>query len=147
MYLVTGLGQVFKPRPKVTAKPPPKGPTKPAPKVGWVVKDGHRRFCGDHAGRAVSCDLNLRVRFRRSFQEFLREVEGAYGRWMESSTARTLVKRLQKDLKQWHQELLSAKALNNDPVMLVAGLHYRRSNGTWLVDTSDLRQYWRLIDI
>ena len=46
MYLVTGLGQIFKPRPKVTAKPPPKGPTKPAPKAGWVVKDGHRRFCG-----------------------------------------------------------------------------------------------------
>ena len=36
MYLVTGLGQIFKPRPKVTVKPPPKGPTKPAPKAGWV---------------------------------------------------------------------------------------------------------------
>lgn len=147
MYLVTGFGQTFKPRPKVTAKPPPKKPTKPAPKAGWVVKEGHRRFCSAPDGRAVSCDLILRVKFRHSFQEFLREVEGAYGRWMERSTARTLVKSLQKDLKQWHQELLSAKALNNDPVMLVAGLHYRRSNGTWLVDRSDLRQYWRLIDI
>jgi hypothetical protein len=147
MYLVTGLGQIFKPRPKVTAKPPPKGPAKPAPKAGWVVKDGHRRFCSTPAGRAVSCDLTLRVRFRRSFEEFLREVEGAYGRWMERSTARTLVKRLERDLKQWHQELLTAKALDNDPIMLAAGLGYRKVNGAWLVDRSDLRQYRRLIDI
>jgi hypothetical protein len=147
MYLATGLGQIFKPRPKVMAKPPPKGPTKPAPKAGWVVKDGHRRFCGAPDGPAISCDLELKVNFRRSFEEFRREVEGAYGRWMERSTARTLVKRLQKDLKQWHQELLSAKALNNDPIMLAAGLSYRQSNGAWLVDRSNLRQYWRLVDI
>ena len=147
MYLVTGLGQIFKPRPKVMVKPPPKGPTKPAPKAGWVVKDGHRRFCGAPDGPAVGCDLELKVRFRRSFKEFLREVESAYGRWMERSTARTLVTKLQKDLKEWHQELLRAKAFDNDPIMLVAGLFYRRSNGIWLVDRSDLRQYWRLIDI
>jgi hypothetical protein len=111
------------------------------------VKDGHRRFCAAPSGRTVSCDLTLKIRFRRSFEEFLREVEGAYGRWMERSTARGLVRKLTEDLKQWHQELINARALNNDPIMLVAGLVYRRSNGGWLVDGSDLRQYWRLIDI
>jgi hypothetical protein len=147
MYLVTGLGQPFKPRSKAAVKSPPKGPTQSAPKEGWVTKNGHRRFCGAPSGRTVSCDLTLKVRFRRSFEEFLREVEGAYGRWMERSTARTLVRKLTQDLKQWHQELINARALNNDPIMLIAGLVYRRSNGGWLVDGSDLRQYWRLIDI
>ena len=147
MYLATGLGQPLKPRPKATVKSLPKGPTRSAPNEGYVVKDGHRRFCAAPSGSTVSCDLTLKVRFRRSFEEFLREVEGAYGRWMERSTARTLVRKLTQDLKQWHQELINARALNNDPIMLVAGLVYRRSNGGWLVDGSDLRQYWRLIDI
>jgi len=146
MYLLTGLGQIYKPR-KEPPKPPPKAPAQRPPKEGWVIKDGHRRHCGAPDGRSVHCDLNLRVRFRSSFEEFLREVENAYGRWMERPTARTLIKKLQKDLKQWHQELLNAKALDNDPINLVAGLHYRRSNGTWLVDRSDLRQHWRLIDL
>jgi len=87
------------------------------------------------------------VRFRRSFEEFRREVEGAYGRWMERATARLLVRQLQNDLKQWHRELLDAGALDNDPIILTAGLFYRRPNGTWLVDRSELRQYRRLIDI
>jgi hypothetical protein len=147
MYLVTGLGQPFKPRPKATVKSPPKGATQSAPKEGWVVKDGHRRFCAAPSGRTVSCDLTLKVRFRRSFEEFLREVESAYGRWMERSTARSLVKKLRQDLKQWHQELLNARALNDDPIVFVAGLFYRRSRARWLVDGSDLRQYGRLIDI
>ena len=43
---------------------------------------------------------------------------------MERSTARTLVKKLQKDLSQWHQEMLSSKVLDNDPLVLVAGLTY-----------------------
>ena len=112
-----------------------------------MVKNGYRRYCGAADGGAVSCDLHLKVRFRHSFGEFLREVEGAYARWMEKSTARRLGKNLTKDLKQWHQELLSAKALENDPISISAGLFYRNSGGAWLVDRSDLRQYWRLIDI
>jgi hypothetical protein len=74
-------------------------------------------------------------------------VEDAYGRWMERSTARTLVKKLQKDLNQWHQEMLSSNVLDNDPLVLVAGLTYRKSNGKWHVDDSSLRQWRRLIDI
>jgi hypothetical protein len=148
MYLFeTGLGQVFKPRPKVPAKPPPKAPAKPPPKEVWVVKDGHRRYCSAPSGRSVSCDLNLKVKFRRSFEDFLREVENAYGRWMERPTARKLIKKLHEDLKQWHQEMLDGKLLDNDPIVLVAGLNYRRPNGTWLVDDSSLRQWWRLIDL
>jgi hypothetical protein len=94
MYIVTGLGQIFKPRPKVTPKLPPKAPPKPAPKKGWVAKNGNRRFCGVADDGAVSCDLLLRAKFRHSFEEFLREMENAYARWMERSTARRLIKNL-----------------------------------------------------
>jgi hypothetical protein len=147
MYLQTGLGQVFKQRPQGPAKQPSKAVAQRLPKEGWVVKDGHRRFCAAPDGRSVSCDLNLRVKFRRSFDEFLREVEHAYARWMARPTAQMLAKKLQKTLKQWHRDMLNGTLLDNDPLVLVAGLHYRRSNGSWLVDRSDLRQYWRLIDI
>ena len=149
MYVFeTRLGEIFKPRPKApTVQPPSRAPVQRPLKEGWVVKDGHRRFCGTPSGRSETCDLQLKVRFRRSFDEFLRAVEDAYGRWMERSTARTLVKKLQKDLSQWHQEMLSSKVLDNDPLVLVAGLTYRKSNGTWHVDDSSLRQWRRLIDL
>jgi hypothetical protein len=148
MYLQTGLGQVFKPRPRGPVSQPPKAaPKQPPPKQGWVAKDSHRRFCLAPDGRHVGCDLELRVRFRRSFEEFLREVENAYGRWMAKPTAQMLVKKLQKTLKEWHQDMLYYQILDNDPLVLVGGLDYRRSNGTWLVDRSDLRQYRRLIDL
>jgi hypothetical protein len=141
------FGEVFKPRPQTPpAKPPPK-PQKPPPKEGQVTADGHLRFCPAPSGRTVGCDLTLKVRFRRSFDEFAREVEGAYARWMEPSTARMLVKKLQNDLKQFHQEMLQNKVLDNDPMYLVAGLFYRKSNGSWLVRDSTLRQWRRLIDI
>jgi hypothetical protein len=66
---------------------------------------------------------------------------------MEKPTAQKLVKNLQ-DLKKWHDDMLSHKLLlDNDPMNFVVGLNYRRSNGTWLVDHSSLRQWWRLIDI
>jgi hypothetical protein len=56
-------------------------------------------------------------------------------------------KQFSGELKQWHQELLRASALDNDPIMISAGLFYRSANGAWLVERSDLRQYWRLIDL
>lgn len=150
MYLFEpGLGEVFRPRPRLPAKLPPKKPAKPF-KAGWVVKDGHRRFCGadpSPSDRELHCDLNLRVRFRRSFDEFVREVENAYARWTTGPTAQALIRKLQKNLKEWHQEMLYYKVLENDPLALIAGLHYRRSNGSWLVFDSDLRQYRRLIDL
>ncbi len=150
MYLFEpGLGDVFKPRSRPPAKRPPKAPAKPF-NEGWVVKDGHRRFCGPApapSDRKLHCDLELRVRFRRSFDEFIHEVENAYARWTTRPTAQALLKKLQKTLKEWHQEMLSYKVLDNDPLVLVAGLHYRRSNGSWLVTDSDLRQYRRLIDL
>jgi ribosomal protein S30 len=70
MHIVTGLGQIFKPRPKVTPKLPPKALQKAAPRVGYVAKNGHRRFCGAASGATVSCDLTLKAKFRRSFEEF-----------------------------------------------------------------------------
>lgn len=147
LYLAdSGLGEVFKPRPQVL-KPRPKVPATPPPKNAWVVKDGHRRYCGAPSGRSVSCDLVLKVNFRRSFDEFLHEVENAYGRWMERPTARKLIKQLHDNLKVWHQDMLNFKLLDNDPIELVAGLYYRRPNGTWLVDGSSLRQWRRLIDL
>lgn len=145
MYLYeTNFGEVFRPRPST---PPPKPPVRPPPKEGNVAADGHLRFCLPPGGGTVSCDLTLKVRFRRSFDEFARNVEGAYARWMEPSTARMLVKKLQNDLKQFHQEMLQSKLLDNDPMYLVAGLFYRKSNGSWLVRDSTLRQWRRLIDI
>ena len=95
----------------------------------------------------MTCDLNLSVRFRKSFAEFLRNVEAAYGRWMADSTANKLVKKLAKELKQWHEEMLSVHALDNDPMTLVAGLLYKKSNGSWLVVDSSLRQWRRELDL
>ena len=146
-FFETGLGEIFKPRPKGPVKPAPKAPVQRPPKEGKVVKDGHWRWCPAATGRSLSCDLNLKVRFRRSFDEFLREVENAYERWMARPTARMLVKKLQKDLKQWHEDMVYHKLLDNDPIIIVAGLNYRRSNRTWLVDDSSLRQWRRLIDL
>jgi hypothetical protein len=149
MYLFeNALGEVFKPRPAApTPKPPPKPPAQRPPKEGWIAKDGHRRFCGAPDKRSVSCDLNVKVRFRRSFDEFLHAVENAYGRWMDKRTARMLVQKLQMELQKWHQEMLDQKLFDNDPINIVAGLNYRRPGTTWLVNDSSLRQWWRLIDI
>lgn len=146
MYFYEGnFGEVFRPRPST---PPPKPPERPPPKAGQVtVAEGHFRYCGTPSDGTVSCDLNLKVRFRRSFDEFARAVEGAYARWMEPSTARMLVKKLQNDLKQFHQEMLQSNVLDNDPMYLVAGLYYRKSGGSWLVKDSNLRQWHRLIDL
>jgi hypothetical protein len=144
-FFDNGYGEVFRPRPK---PPAPKQPESPPPKAGKVVvAEGHWRFCGDPSGRDVSCDLNLKVRFHRSFDDFLREVEAAYGRWMAPSTARMLVKKLHNDLKKWHDEMLYYHVLDNDPLFLVAGLFYRKSDGSWLVNDSSLRQWHRLIDL
>jgi hypothetical protein len=146
MYLYeSDFGEVFRPRPRTP--PPPKPPDRPPPKEGKVVADGHMRFCPAPSGGTIGCDLTLKVRFRSSFDEFAREVERAYARWMEPVTARMLVKKLQNDLKQFHQEMLQAKVLDNDPMYLVTGLFYRKSNGSWLVRDSALRQWHRLIDI
>ena len=81
MYLYgTDFGEPFKPRKTEPAKPSPKAPQRPPPKEGKViVPEGHWRFCGSPSHGTVTCDLNLRVRFRRSFAEFLRNVEAAYG--------------------------------------------------------------------
>ena len=59
MYIVTGLGQIFKPRPKVTPKLPPKALPKAPPRIGYVAKNGHRRFCGAADDGVVSCKARL----------------------------------------------------------------------------------------
>jgi hypothetical protein len=146
-FFETHLGEVFKPRSKAPPPQPQKAPAQRPPKEGWISKDGHRRYCSTPTGRESTCDLNLKVRFRRSFDGFLREVEAAYGRWMAKPTARMLVKKLQKDLKQWHDDLVYHKLLDGDPMVIVTGLTYRRSNGSWLVVDSALRQWQRLIDL
>lgn len=147
MYLVeTGLGEPFRPRRRSSVQQPPRVPANP-PQAGWVAKDGHRRFCVEPSGRTVGCDLHLKVRFRRSFDEFLRAVEEAYGRWMAKPTAQRVMKTLRDPLKKMHQDMLYSKILDHDPIVLVAGLYYKRSNGAWLVDGSSLRQYGRVIDL
>jgi hypothetical protein len=109
-----------------------------------VTKDEDWRNClpPQEPGGGVICDLELKIRFRRSYHEFLREVEDAYGRWVARPTARMLVKQLEKDLKETHREMLFRKVLDNDPIILVANLNYRRSHGKWVVDKSVLHQ-WR----
>jgi hypothetical protein len=95
----------------------------------------------------VSCDLLLRVKFRRSLKSFSAKSKMLTQDGWKDLPARQLVKNVTRDLKQWHQELLRASALDNDPIMISAGLFYRSANGAWLVERSDLRQYWRLIDL
>lgn len=142
MYLFdTSLGDVFKPRSKAPAKPPPKAPQRP-PRAGEVVADGHWRWCPAPTGRSLDCDLQLKVRFRSSFQEFLHEVENAYERWMAKQTAHMLVKNLQGVLKKYHDNMLDSKLRDNATVVIAAGLTYRKSNGTWHVVDSSLR-LWR----
>lgn len=146
MYIETGLGQAWKVKPR-----PKKVPAKRPPKAGKAVKDGQYRFCvtptpGD---RIVNCDLELKIKFRRSFEEFLHEVENAYGTWMDRSTARMLIKKLQKTLKELHQDMLNNKLWDNAPIILQGQLDYRRSSkGAWNADRSTLRNdYTRLIDL
>jgi hypothetical protein len=148
MYLFeTGLGQVFRPRSRRPSRPAPKASAQPPAQGVWVVKNGHRRFCPRVSAteRIMTCDLVLKVNFRRSFEEFLRGVENAYVSWMARSDAQKLIKKLHGDLKKYHQDM--SNLLNNDPITLTVGLSYRRSNGKWLVYDSQLRQWQGLIDI
>jgi hypothetical protein len=43
--------------------------------------------------------------------------------------------------------MLRRKLLDNDSMILVAGLMYQSSNGTLLVNDSSLRKWWSLIDL
>jgi hypothetical protein len=86
--------------------------------------------------------MDFRVNFRRSFEDFLREVERAYGRWMTGPRARTLVGKSQEILKNWHEEMLSQKVNENAPVVLRGSIHYRRGrrpDGTWGT--------WRVVEV
>ena len=66
---------------------------------------------------------------------------------MAAPTAKKLMQKLAKELKHWHEEILSARAFDNDPLTLVAGLFYKKSNGSWLVVDSSLRQWRRELDL
>jgi hypothetical protein len=151
MYLFeTGFGEIFKPRPKVPPKPPPSAPAKWPFKEGWAVKDGHRRNCSElTGGNDGICDVEVQVKFRRSFLDFLPEVENAYGRLMERSTARRVMKDkfLQKRLKELHQEMINGKVLDNAPIILKGNLNYHRSKGRWLLENGNVTQWWGLIDL
>jgi hypothetical protein len=145
MYIETGLGQAWRMK-----RRPKKVSVKRPPKEGTVVKDDHWRWCAGSPSKvtgAIMCDLYLKVKFRSSFEEFLRDVENAYGRWMERPTARMLIKKSQKTLQQWHQDMVNKKLYDNDPIKLEAILKYRRSNGRWFVGDSLLDKWSRLIDL
>jgi hypothetical protein len=147
MYIFeTGLGQIFKLR-KEPPKPRSKTLAKWPFKEGWVVKDGHRRSCVEFSGGFGGCGLELKVRFRRSFEDFLREVENAYGRWVARSTAQRLMNELRQKLKELHQEMINGKLLDNDPIILKGNINYRRSKGTWFVENGNLSQWFGLIDL
>jgi hypothetical protein len=109
------------------------------------VKDGHRRVCGPPSGGTVACDLNLKVKFQPDFDKFLREVEHAHVRWMARRTAQTAIKENKERLKDMHQEMLRTGLLENDPIELTAGLHYRMSHGMWHVHFSLLRGWRRYV--
>lgn len=139
MYLFeTGIGEVFKQRKQETppAKPPPRARPRQPPKAGKVLRGGDLRQCFVHHG-IVDCNLDLRVRFRRSFAEFLSEVETAFRRWMAPPTARKVVKKLHKDLQARHDVGLKQRVLDNDPLVIGVGLHYKRSGAGWRLDDID----------
>ena len=111
-------------------------------RLGEVVRGGDVRGVCITEVRRKDCDIDFKVAFRRSFADFLREVEGAYGRWMTGPRARTLVRKTQETLKKWHEEMLDQKVPDTAPVVLRGPIHYRRGrrpNGTWGT--------WRVVDI
>jgi len=91
----------------------------------------------------------LKVKFRRSFEDFLREVENAIGRLVERSTARMLIKQkhILNDLKVCHHKMLNEEVLDSDLIIVNGGINYSRSKGPWLVVNSSMNECWRLIDL
>ncbi len=128
MYLETGLGQVFKPRPKAPAKPPVQA--KPRPKAPAD------RFL------AVYVYWDLKVPFRKDFGAFRQKVAEAIGRHVVANE-KTRINGLlsmpaNKTLLKATHDSFSAKS-ESDFVTVKATLRFKKNNHTdldWLgIDT------------
>ena len=122
MYLETGLGQQFKPRPKAPAKPPIQA--KPRPKAPAD------RFL------EIYVYWDLKVPFRKAFGAFHQKVAEAIGRHVaanEKTRIDGLLRPEQKELKMNH-DYYSAKS-ESDFVTVRVSLRFRKNNHTdldWL---------------
>lgn len=112
-----------------------------------TTKAGHLRTCGDVRMGLKLCDLNLQIRFRRAFADFLNEVKTAYEQWVTPATALVFIKQLTKGLGQWHRDMINSKTMENDPIMLAVSLNYRITKGMWREHASVLHRWWGLIDL
>jgi len=91
--------------------------------------------------------VHLKVKFRHSFKDFLREVENTFKTLGAGPTARMLIKKSHRALQRLHKEMLKNKLQDTDPVILLAQVYYRRSKGTRLADDILLHTWGQLIDI
>lgn len=110
-----------------------------------IEKNGHIRKvwseCQREGVRQRRCDIEFKVKYRSSFEDFRREVERAFGRWMTLPRARTLIKKLEERLKKWHQEISGLNYPINAPMRILGAMVYRGSNGTWRVVDVSLQAY------
>ena len=99
-----------------------------------TVKGRHKRWpCVSLGERERSCPIDFRVTFRSSYEDFRREVERAFARWMTDERARILIKKLEATLRKFHSQMPGGMALDNFPVTVLGDIRYRGPNGTWRV--------------
>jgi hypothetical protein len=110
-----------------------------------IKKNGHIRQewseCKREGARQRRCDITFKVKFRRSFGDFRREAERAFGRWMTGARARMLIEKREETLKKWHQEIFDLNYPDNAPMCLLGEIIYRGPNGTWRVVDVSLQAY------
>lgn len=110
-----------------------------------TVKGGHKRSaCTSPHDRERLCPIDFKVTYRSSYEDFRREVERAFGRWMTEPRARALIAKREKTLKAMHSEMPSriGMCLDKCPVTLFADIRYRGPNGgTWRVVDVELTSW------
>ena len=137
MYLFeTGFGQ--------TSKAPAKWPFK----EGRFVKDGHSAECHQTPGEPA-CSLALNVKFRRSFNALLREVENAIGRFIEWQRPAAWIRYwIRHELQISHEKFLKQGMRDNDLIVYSIVIGYSLSKGRWIVNAILVGDSWSgLIDL
>jgi hypothetical protein len=110
-----------------------------------IEKSGHVRKawseCQAEGTRQRRCDIEFKVKYRSSFEDFRREVERAFARWMTLPRAHSFIKKLEAKLKQWHQEISDLNYPANAPMQVLGAMVYRGPSGTWRVVDVVLQAY------
>ncbi|MBD9356762.1 hypothetical protein [Methylomonas albis] len=106
-----------------------------------IEKNGHIRKawseCQREGGRQRRCDIEFRIRYRKSFVGFRSEVELAMTRWMTVPRARALTAKLELGLKKWHREIADLNYQEAAPLRIFGAFVYRGADSTWrIVDVS-----------